>query len=128
MQLFRYFDWISCILTMTLCLIGIFFIFSATYSPVAPYSLFFKKQAFGLLGGALIYGAISISNNKTLLYWGHILYFVVMGLLLFTLCKGSVIWAHSAGSNLFFIKIQPSELAKALFPAYCASLIQQQKS
>lgn len=124
----RYFDWISCLLTFTLCLVGLFFIFSATYSPVAPYSLFFKKQLLGLLGGFVIYAVMCWANSKSLLYWGNIFYFGVIGLLLFTLCKGSIGMGAQRWINLFFIKIQPSELAKALFPAYMATLIAQQKN
>ena len=52
---FRYFDWISFLLICVLCLIGLFFVFSATYKPEVPYSIFFKKQAFGIVTGLLIY-------------------------------------------------------------------------
>lgn len=128
MQLLRYFDWLSCLITFILCFIGLFFIFSATYSPIAPYSLFFKKQALGIMGGIVIYVIVACSKSKSLLYWGNLLYFAVMGLLLFTLCKGSVGMGAQRWVNLFFIKIQPSELAKALFPAYIASLISRQKN
>lgn len=128
MQLSRYFDWISCLLTFIICFIGLFFIFSATYSPLIPYSIFFKKQLLGILGGIVIYTGITWSSSKSLLYWGNVLYFVVMGLLLFTLCKGSIGMGAQRWINLFFIKIQPSELAKALFPAYIASLIAHQKN
>jgi rod shape determining protein RodA len=125
--IFKYFDWISCIITATLSLLGVLFIFSATYSPLTPCSLFFKKQLIGLIGGALLYGLIAMSNNKTLLYWGHLAYYAVIGLLFFTLLKGSVGMGAQRWINLFFIKLQPSELAKALFPAFVAYTVGQQK-
>lgn len=127
MQKLRYFDSISAILTLLLATIGLLFIFSATHSPLIPYSVFFKKQAGGILGGIIIYALIARSKSKSLLYWGHILYIGVIALLLLTLIKGSVGMGGQRWINLFFIKIQPSELAKALFPAYIAGVIQQQK-
>ena len=128
MQSFRYFDWISCILTLALGTVGLLFIFSATYSPLVAYSIFFKKQAAGIVGGIIIYILIARSKSKSLLYWGHILYIPVIALLLLTLIKGSVGMGGQRWINLFFIKIQPSELAKALFPAYIAGTIHQQKN
>jgi rod shape determining protein RodA len=122
-----YFDWMSCILTLVLSCLGVLFIFSATYSPIEPCSIFFKKQVVGLIGGALLYALLALTNNKTLLYWGHLIYYVVVGLLIFTLIKGSVGMGGQRWINLFFIKFQPSELAKALFPAFVAYTVGQQK-
>lgn len=116
----RYFDWISFALTMLLCIVGLLFIFSATYNPEQWFSVFTKKQIGGLLGGIIIYWAAALTDHRTLLRWGYLGYFVVIGLLVFTLIKGSIGMGAQRWINLFFIKIQPSELAKALFPAYAA--------
>ena len=115
---FRYFDWISFLLICVLCLIGLFFVFSATYKPEVPYSIFFKKQAFGIVTGLLIYFICSTIDFRTLLRYGYFGYFVVLGLLTFTIIKGSIGMGAQRWLELGFIRIQPSELAKLLFPAY----------
>src|SRR5438045_2949789 len=51
----RYFDWISFLIMIALAGIGLIFIFSATYCPEQPYSLFFKKQFIGIITGIVIY-------------------------------------------------------------------------
>ena len=43
----KYFDWTSFFLIIALSFIGLMFVFSATYKPDIPYSIFFKKQLFG---------------------------------------------------------------------------------
>lgn len=123
-----YFDWISCIITFLLAILGILFIFSATYTATAPFSVFLKKQCLGLIGGVFLYGLLVWYNPRHLLYWGYVCYIGVVGLLIFTLVRGSVGMGAQRWIHLFFIKIQPSELAKALFPAFMAYHINQQKN
>ena len=115
---FRYFDWISFLLICILSLIGLFFVFSATYKPELPYSLFFKKQAVGIASGLIIYLLCSLCDFRFLLRFGYFAYFIVLALLSFTILKGSIGMGAQRWLDLGFIKIQPSELAKLLFPAY----------
>ena len=61
---FRYFDWISLILITMISSIGILLVFSASYSVENPYSIFFKKQTFGIVTGLLIYLIISFVDYK----------------------------------------------------------------
>lgn len=115
---FRYFDWISFFLIIILTTIGLFFVFSATYKPELPFSLFFKKQAFGVLSGFAIYFLCSATDFRALMRWGYFAYFAVIGLLIFTIIKGSIGMGAQRWVDLGFFKIQPSELTKLLFPAY----------
>lgn len=116
----RYFDWISFFIILALALIGLFFVFSATYRPEQPYSLFFKKQAIGIGVGILIYLLCSIIDFRAFLRYGYFAYFILLGILFFTILKGSVAMGGQRWFNLGFIKVQPSELAKLLFPAYAS--------
>lgn len=50
--------------------------------------------------------------------WGYFAYFAVVGLLVFTIIKGSIGMGAQRWVDLGFFKIQPSELCKLLFPAY----------
>src|SRR5689334_13039774 len=87
---FRYFDWASFFLILVLSSIGLLFVFSATYRPDAPYSLFFKKQLFGLCSGLIIYLFFCMIDYRALMRWGYLGYFLTLGLLIFTLIKGSI--------------------------------------
>lgn len=116
-----YFDWISCVLTFSIALIGLLFVYSATYTPEQPYSIFFKKQAMGLLIGIFIYVLFALIDYRSLMQWGYFAYFAVVGLLLFTLIKGSIGMGAQRWINLFFFKLQPSELAKLFLPAFVAN-------
>lgn len=116
----HHFDWFSFILTLMLSVLGALFIFSATYTPEQPISIFFKKQLGGLLGGVLIYCAAAFTDHRTLLRWGYVGYFLVVGLLLFTLIKGSIGMGAQRWISLGLFKLQPSEIAKVLFPAFAA--------
>lgn len=115
---FRYFDWVSFFLVIALTSIGLFFVFSATYKPDQPFSLFFKKQAFGIISGFCIYLVCSATDFRALMRWGYFIYFSVIALLIFTIIKGTIGMGAQRWVDLGFFRIQPSELAKLLFPAY----------
>lgn len=115
---FRYFDWVSFFLIIILTGIGLFFVFSATYKPDQPFSLFFKKQAFGIISGFVIYLLCSATDFRALMRWGYFAYFAVLALLIFTIIKGSIGMGAQRWLDVGFFRIQPSELAKLLFPAY----------
>ncbi|MFC1841454.1 FtsW/RodA/SpoVE family cell cycle protein [Candidatus Dependentiae bacterium] len=121
------FDWVSFFIILTLSFIGLLFIFSATYKTSTPYSIFFKKQMFGMLSGALLYLFFSLIDHRQLIRFGYFLYFVILGLLLFTIIKGSVGMGAKRWVNLIFLKGQPSELAKLLFPAFAVYFLHTEK-
>ena len=111
-------DWISAALTVSLSLVGLLFIYSATYTQHTPYSLFFIKQAVGVGIGLMIYWLVSIINYRHIMRYGYFAYFVTIGLLLFTLIRGTVGMGAQRWIHLFFFRVQPSELAKLFFPAF----------
>lgn len=115
---FTYFDWISFFLTIALCSIGLIFVLSATYTPAEPYSLFFKKQLVGCATGFVLYFIFCIFDYRTLQQYGHLMYILIIGLLFFTIIKGTIGMGAQRWVNLFFFKFQPSELTKLFFPAY----------
>lgn len=115
---FRYFDLISFLITVILSCIGLLFIFSATYLPERPYSIFFFKQMYGLIAALVIYFLCLIPDYRTWMRWGYVGYYGVILLLMYTLIKGSIGMGAQRWINLIFFKLQPSELAKLLFPAW----------
>ncbi len=117
---FYYFDYVSFFVALSLCCIGLLFVFSATYRSDAIFSLFFKKQVFGIISGFCIYGICAIIDYRTSMRTGYFGYFILIGLLIFTLIKGSIGMGAQRWINLGLFKLQPSELAKILFPAFVA--------
>jgi len=117
-RIFRSFDWTQVLLISIISAIGLLTVFSATYRPEQPFSLFFKKQAFGLLSGFLIYGVCALIDFRALQRFGYFFYFCISALLMFTIIKGSISMGGQRWINLGFIKFQPSELAKLFFPAF----------
>ncbi len=97
---------------------GLLFVFSATYKPDAPYSVFFKKQLFGVCSGLLIYFVFCFSDYRTLQRRAYYLYFITIFLLIFTYLKGSVALGGQRWINLGFVKFQPADLAKLFFPGF----------
>lgn len=123
-RLFKYFDWSSTFLTLCISFIGLLFVFSATYTSVQPFSIFFKKQFFGILSGFLIYICFTFIDYRSCMRWGYFGYVGIISLLFFTLVKGSIGMGAQRWINLAIIKVQPSELAKFCFPAFTIYLLQ----
>ena len=115
-----YFDWINFLLTLLISGIGLLFIYSATYIPEKPISSFFIKQAIGCSIGLMLYISCIFIDYRTLMRLGYFAYFMVIGLLIFTLIKGSIKMGGQRWLDLGFFKLQPSELAKLFFPAFIA--------
>lgn len=114
----KYFDWTSFLLIVTLSFIGLMFVFSATYNPDLPYSSFFKKQLFGTLAGIGIYFLCCIIDYRKALQWGYIGYLIIIGLLAFTLIKGTIGFGGQRWIGFGGVRVQPSELVKLFFPAF----------
>ena len=112
-----YFDWISLSLVLLLSAIGLCFVFSTTCKD-GIISLFFKKQFFGILSGIGIYFFCSFIDYHTICRVGYWLYIITIGLLLFTLIKGSVGMGAQRWIDLGLIRFQSSDLAKLFFPMF----------
>lgn len=120
----RYFDITNFIVTLLIALMGLIFVWSATYKPDVPYSLFFKKQLIGLSTGFVWYFLFACIDYRTTLRSGYITYYVLIGILVFTLIKGSIGMGGQRWIDLGLFKFQPSEIAKVLFPVYAVYTIQ----
>lgn len=118
---FRYFDWISLLLTLALLAIGLAFVFSATYKVDVPCSMYFKKQLMGAGLGLVVYMIFSFVDLRATYRMWFIGYFVLLCLLLYTMIAGRwVMGAQRWVSVLGFFRFQPSELAKFFLPLFIA--------
>lgn len=124
---FKHFDWISFCLTAFLTLIGLCFIFSATYKPEQPFSLFFQKQAFGICAAFVMYLLLSMIDYRACLHVCAYACFGVIALLIITIVKGSIGMGAQRWINLFVFRLQPSELTKLFFPFFVTYYFFDQK-
>ena len=127
-SIFYYFDWFQFFIIMLISTIGLSMIFSATHTAQQPFSFFFKKQLVGFIVGIGIYFGFVWVDYRTTLRWGYFGFLVVIGLLIFTLLKGTVGMGAQRWVNLFFFKLQPSELTKLFFPPFAAYYLHSQTS
>jgi rod shape determining protein RodA len=123
----RSFDWISFILILILSSIGLLFVFSATYKPDQPFSLYFKKQLFGVISGLFIYFVCCFFDYRTLERYGYFSYFATIALLILTIIKGSIGFGAQRWITLGFIKFQPSELVKLFLPSFISYYLSTEK-
>lgn len=114
----KHFDYYSFILTVILSFIGLFFIYSATYTSEKPISLFFKKQFFGILSGIVIYFLFCYFDYRTVQKYGYFAYYAVITVLIFTIIKGNIGLGAKRWFSIGFLKFQPSELIKLFFPLF----------
>jgi len=115
---FRYFDWLGLSLILLLLAGGLIAIFSATYTPTRPFSLFFKKQCLGIVFGLISYALCCILDVRRLMHWGYWCYFITIGFLVYTIIGGWVGLGAQRWISLYFFRFQPSELIKLFFPFF----------
>ncbi|MBD3273102.1 rod shape-determining protein RodA [Candidatus Dependentiae bacterium] len=114
----KHFDWTITILTILLAILGLIFVFSSTYRPERPFSIFFKKQLFGIISGIFIYLFFSIKNLKTITRWSFFAFFITLFLLSYTFLSGFMAMGAKRWISIYFFKFQPSELTKLFFPLF----------
>lgn len=114
----QHFDYISFLIMLILCCFGLLFVFSSTYTIENPFSIYFKKQLFGIITGIFIYFLLCIFDYRSLEKYGFFLYFFSIFLLVLTLIKGNIGMGAKRWINLGFIKFQSSELVKLFFPSF----------
>lgn len=117
---FRYFDWGSFLLTMLLLAGGLVFVFSSTYKPEAPFSPHFKRQLAGAVCGICIYFYFCSVDIRKVARWSFFIYFGVLALLVYTIIGGWIGMGAKRWISLYFIRFQPSEIAKFFFPLFVA--------
>lgn len=125
---FSVFDWFTFGLTCTLIAIGLLFVYSSTTSPTVTYSLYFKKQFFGVFSGFLLYFIFCFTDHRTLTQIGYFIYFLVMFFLVFTLIRGKMGMGAQRWIDLGLFRFQPSEVAKLFFPAFFVHFLYTEKN
>lgn len=125
---FTYFDGISFGLTLAIALIGLLFVYSATYQQQQPFSMFFKKQLLGIITGIGIYLGIYLCDHRQLVRLGYFGYFGMVALLVVTLVKGKFAMGAGRWIDLKIVRFQPSELAKLLLSPFITYYLETEES
>ncbi len=123
----KYFDWTITILTIVLLVLGLVFVFSSTYRPEKPFSIFFKKQLLGAIIGIFIYLYFSFKDLKTIIRWGFFSFFITLILLSYTFLIGFAAKGAKRWISIYFFKFQPSELTKFFLPMFLAYYFSEYK-
>jgi rod shape determining protein RodA len=124
----RYFDWISFFITLILIGIGLLFIYSSTYKPEQPFSIFFKKQLFGIITGLCFYFFLCFKDLRNFARISYFLYFPILGLLVYTILAGWIGLGAKRWISLYFFRGQPSELVKFFLPIFIAGYFTNQNT
>lgn len=121
-------DWTTLLFILLLSVIGLLTVFSSTYRPDEFFSIFFKKQLFGVITGLMLYCVCCFIDYRSFERWGYFLYFGVIVLLLWTLIKGSIGMGGQRWINLGIVKFQPSECAKLFFAPFLSYYLATEKA
>ncbi|THB79858.1 MAG: rod shape-determining protein RodA [Desulfobulbaceae bacterium] len=109
---FDNFDWVLLILLLSISVIALFNLYSASYPPkpwgTPPY---LKQAYFFLIGAGAILFILSFDYQE-LHFWNYFIYVGVLILLIAILIIGKTAGGAQRWINLGFFNLQPSELAK----------------
>ncbi|MFT3868309.1 MAG: FtsW/RodA/SpoVE family cell cycle protein [Nibricoccus sp.] len=135
-------DWVTPLAILGLCIIGVCFIFSASYAPlptiasqgsivrwvIALMKTFWFKQLIYLSMGAVLYVAVSLIDYRLWLSIAHWFYLGCVATLIVVLIPGvggsaAEKWGAQRWIDLGFFAYQPSETAKVAVLLIVASLL-----
>lgn len=111
-------DWFTLSCISLFSLFSLLFIYSSTTTPDIPYSIFLKKQIFGIVMGYCLFLIFFISDHRTLSRLAYFIYYIVVLLLVYTLIKGKIGMGAQRWIDLKLFRFQPSEVAKLFFPGF----------
>jgi rod shape determining protein RodA len=122
-----HFDWISFILVMLISIIGLLTLYSAAFEQPF-FNTFFIKQAYGIAIGFILYCIFCCINPARLESIFAIGYFVLIGLLMLTLIKGSISMGGQRWFSIIGLRFQPSEIAKLALPAFITFFLSTERT
>ncbi|SKB60796.1 rod shape determining protein RodA [Sphingobacterium nematocida] len=109
-------DWITIVLWLALCLIGLFNIYAAAYNPQHPeifnLSTNYGKQTLYIFTALIIGFSILIIDQRFFISITPIVYALVMLLLIVVLFVGKNVNGNQSWIDLGFFRLQPSEFGK----------------
>lgn len=126
-SLWQRLDLITVSIITILSTISLLFIYSTTSTADIPYSIFFKKQLFGIFSGFFLFFLFFLIDHRTLSRLSYFLYYIVIGFLIYTLIKGKIGMGAQRWIDLKLFRFQPSEVAKLFFPGFLSFFLFNEK-
>ncbi|NKB23907.1 MAG: rod shape-determining protein RodA [Kiritimatiellae bacterium] len=106
-------DWLMGLAMIVLCIMGVLFIYSASYqSESLPVSMDYKKQMIWVFLGLTCYLFFTVFDYVRLSQYAYSLYGASLALLMLVLWVGAEINGATRWLNVFGLYVQPSELCK----------------
>ncbi len=111
---------------LALSIIGVIFSYSSQLqifeTRINPYNKYIR-QLFYLSSGLVLMWVISLSSYKRLAEHSYLLYWLSVGMLLYTLIGGTAVNQSRRWISLGFVSIQPSEFAKIAMILFMANYL-----
>ncbi len=111
-RLYHHVDWAMVGAILTLCLIGLVQIYSATYTDNGPHANFYT-QIWAILIGFIVLTLVLAFDYRSLADKSHFLYIAIVAALIGVLLFGVVRGGSRRWIDLGPMNLQPSEFAKA---------------
>lgn len=120
-------DWFILSIISLFCIVSILFIYSSTATADVPYSIYLKKQLFGITAGYALFFLFFVCDHRLLLRISYFTYYIVVLLLIYTLIKGKIGMGAQRWIDLKLFRFQPSEVAKLFFPGFLSFFLFTEK-
>lgn len=125
-RLWKWYDpWLALAAALIL-LISITILYGMAAGAVA--GSFFLKQVIYIVLGLVVVAVLTLSDYRHLQRYSTLIYFVTLGILVFTLVFGQNIRGTSGWLSFGFFQLQPVEIAKISLTIFLASFIAQKKT
>jgi rod shape determining protein RodA len=112
-NLFRRFDPVTLVVMVTLAVVSVIFIYSASYrGPGQPMSDFYRMQMVWFGIGAVVFLAAALVDYRVICQWATFWYVLAVALLLLVLVAGVKVYGARRWLGWQGLGIQPAELAK----------------
>jgi len=105
-------DWILIFLVTSLCVVGLFILYSAGYNQALGESLAIKRQSASMIVGMILFFIAMFTGAKPVKSSSYLLYFVCCLLLVAVLFVGDMAGGSRRWISLAGIRVQPSEFMK----------------
>jgi rod shape determining protein RodA len=112
---FKYFDITLLGVYLTMVILGIFVIYSASYTPGQGSYNYYIRQIYWCVISILIFLFFSFLNYRILIKYAYFLYILGMLFLVYVLIMGHISMGAQRWINLGGFKFQPSEIFKVIW-------------
>ena len=119
-DLLKYFDKITFFIVLFISIIGVFLIYSASYTETSTY---YNKQILWLAFSIIVFFFVFRLRTEMIFRYGGLFYFFIIGVLLFQLVSGKIVAGTKSWIKFGFFSVQVSEFMKIVLAIVIAKYI-----